>query len=380
MIYAMKAFFSYFIVYTKILQWFVSESDNIFMKKLSEFTSQFNDNAPYIDSDIDCDKIEKLKMICKEEEIPFSIGKKPINSGTIAIVFKGKVGDQNVAIKILRRGIKHKLKNATDTLSFLVYIMSFIPYLNNISFKSEIECINKKLLSQTCFINEANNIKHMQKSLKKFKLAKQTKVIESLSDESVIVMDFIDGISMDDIIKLSLDENIKYANCFLSNMFFLTFGKNTLHLDLHKGNFLFVEDDICKISLLDMGMIFVVNAEESNLLYDTYMAIYTDECDFLYIASNYKDSIISNYYGNEEKINNILKAKIPLLFKCKSSIAITRDMESFIIELKYNDLKLNNVFNNLILGFLSVLSVLVIFETKGVNISDLIKEKLNKIK
>ena len=90
---------------------FIDENTN---RKLLKFT----DNAPWTDDDID----ENLLL-----QLYFDYGlktDKPFKSGMISLVFKAYKDDQPIIIKVKRRNIESKLKDAIDNLLFFVNLIS----------------------------------------------------------------------------------------------------------------------------------------------------------------------------------------------------------------------------------------------------------------
>ena len=81
----------------------------------------------------------------------------PINSGTIAIVFKGQYDNKNIIIKLKRKNINNILKNSISLMSTIAFIVKFT-YYRYLKIDLFIETNMVYLFEQINFINEMNNI------------------------------------------------------------------------------------------------------------------------------------------------------------------------------------------------------------------------------
>lgn len=375
------AFFSRYIVYTKIFQWFNVKSSSYMGKKISNLLGVFTDKAPFVDSDIDRDAIKTLKKQAVSLGYDLDLSEIPLNSGTISLVFKGVMrrGDEvkNIAVKIQRTGIVLKVKNALETVDFILGLMNYIPYLKtaNIreSFTDSIDCLSM----QTDFANEINNIELVYKALKNYKKAKVVYVYRELCSDTCIVMNFIEGKSL---LELSSDEKKLYIEPCASVTAFMNFKKFINHLDIHPGNILFVNENGChKVCFLDMGMIMRTNIDETECLFEFVMLVYSDTtldkiCQFLI---NYKEVLVYNPDKIQDFISFIkLNYQKHSILKNKDIQSITMDISYLIYSLKGNGLVINKSFNKLIVGFVSFLGTFSNLDSDGV-FRKIIVEKLN---
>jgi len=369
----LERFFSEYIVYTKIFQWISVNVDNKFLRYIEGFTRKFMDNAPYTQNDIDNGELDIL--MSKSDSL--KIDRKPINSGTIALVFKGKLNNNDIAVKVLRTNIEYKLKCAIANIKFLLSILRYIPFINNLSLYELFDDICSKLLEQVDLTIESKNINKMYKILKPYKISKQPKAYEELCTKNVVVMDFIDGKT---IYNIDESDRKEFANNFMTLNFHLILKKFIFHLDLHSGNVLFVkEDDKCKISILDMGMIKDVKYRESNLVFDLInFVFYRDSKGIADLISEYHDIVFKDKY-DIVSITKSINIEMDNHFKKLEMYTIASDIIHVLKILKSHNCKISETFNIIVLSFISTLSIVSSLSDPK-TVECLIKEKINFFK
>lgn len=350
---------SKYIIYTKILQWINFDSLLFFGKRINTFLKNFTDKAPYIDSDIDYDSLMKLEEIGKKYEI--SINKIPINSGTISLVFKGKIKqnniDKDVAIKILRYKIKDKIDNAILNIEWLISFFEYIPIVKILNLGKIFKDAKTNLIEQTNFKNESENIQLFDKKLGKNSKIKTIKLIPELTMDNFITMEFVEGRS---VFSLSEDEKKEFTYALSLTMFFSQMKKQLFHLDLHPGNILWTNDK--KICYLDLGMIMKLKVEECNFILDfsNILICNNDNGVLLFenIINNYKDIIFKDEIHSNVFIKKIIE-KRPNIFCSKDNLDIVMDIKFLIKELNSFGFDLNERINHILFGLLSFINIFI---------------------
>ena len=112
------------IIFIKIIQWIVMEHED---KELTEIVKDMTNNVYYSENDIDYKLINDIENYNGNNLI---INKIPINSGTIALVFYGKLNDHDIVVKIMRNDTKKKLKEVISFLDDIIYIIDNMPFYN----------------------------------------------------------------------------------------------------------------------------------------------------------------------------------------------------------------------------------------------------------
>ncbi len=259
------------ILYVKIFQ-AIALNNNLIDENINNTLMKFTDNAPWTRDDIDVDTLNALK---EEQQLVLSDGVyNPINSGMISLVFKAtrNSDDSNVIIKIKRRMIERKLKDAIDNLLFFMYVLSFIPLISKYQIS---EVVNKNIdmiKHQVNFNEEVENLLKIKNNCKNLKYVKIPDVFKDVTDKypNVILMEQINGVPIN---KIQEEDYIGFAKQVLKFGFVTSLIHGVTHGDLHSGNILFIKDDNdtkykYKIGVIDFGIIFELDTEFKSALFD----------------------------------------------------------------------------------------------------------------
>ena len=292
---------NYNIVYAKILQWvFIENNTNNTNNEILEHIKSYTNNTPYQIADIDYKNLLKLYGVAdlnsdKLEIIEFE----PMNTGTISLVFKARLNNESIVIKILRKDIVIKINEGIDFLIFIANIIKYIPYLNMFMFDKLITENRINIIKQTNFINEIENIDLFYNSFKKHKYVVVPKVYKNYTNSlnNIIIMDYIHGKNINE---LEEEEKDFYLIAYIKYLISATFIKKIIHADLHQGNILFVKSNkdnepIYKVGIIDLGMIIQLNIDEINFIYSFLINLFNCEFDKIikYIDNN-KNHLIEN--------------------------------------------------------------------------------------
>src|SRR5438309_12124277 len=100
------------IIYIKIVQC-LNIRNSYIPETVYKYLRKFTDNCHYSNKDINYDALNELTVKANNLGYKLTIGKS-INSGSISIVFDGYLSDKRIVIKLLRNGVKEKVKNSLD--------------------------------------------------------------------------------------------------------------------------------------------------------------------------------------------------------------------------------------------------------------------------
>jgi len=363
-----------YVIYTKILQWVNFDFLSFLGKDVNSFLRKFTDNAPYTTEDIDYEALERLKTLGKKYNI--SIGEIPINSGTVSLVFRGTITcddkDRQIAIKLLRKNIKSKIESCVNNVEWILSFLKYIPIVNTLDLDMIFTDFKGNLIGQTDFVNEAKNIKMFNDKLCKHQKIKTFKFIEELSFENLIVMEFVEGIS---IFKLNDIDKRSFAESLSVTIFYSQMRKQLFHLDLHPGNILYTPDK--KICYLDLGMMLILEVDECNFILD-FLDLLIERNNTVETLRKllrlHKKCIFRDKSPADSFIDNII-VKNPGIFDKKDNLSIVIDTKTLITELNSSGYKISKRINQILFGFLSFINI---FVSLGENMYDITIKNIEK--
>lgn len=300
------------IIYTKIIQFDIIKFlyDD---KELNYSLKKFCYNSPYNDYDINYDVFEKLQNYANKNDSILTIENnfKPINSGTVALVYKAKLNDKDIIIKVLRKNIRRKITRGIDTVILVFEIINF--FKNIFGIDSDLQAINilifnrDLLIEQSIFLNEINNTEEFDKICRKthrnIYIPHVYKEFSYDVSNEIIVMEYINGktfaeLNTQELVDFKKSDN-KNLHYFIMETYTLY---NLIHCDLHTGNIIYSNDN--KIYLIDFGIIHRIDDNELKLIQDLFFCIKNNNIDRL-LKIIVKLICKSNFDESYKKLKNI---------------------------------------------------------------------------
>ena len=302
------------IFYIKIFQG-IGNNTNIFNKIQSEYLKKFLDNVPFNNSELYDDlKPELEKVGNKNEELIIDLDTlEIINSGVIGIVYKAKMREKTVVVKVIKNNIKNKIYQALNEYEKIIKILTYIS-LFKFYYIDDIYYSNKNLLLQQLDFNfEVDNIKKFYKNNKNTDYVEIPLVYEEFtrSNNKIIVMDYLDGRKLDN---LEDEEKNEYLEQLVNFSFKSILFNRTFHCDLHPGNIIFL-DNPKRLGIIDYGIIGEITKEEQENIYNFFNEIFKnknyDEGSRILINNCSKvintDKIIISNTDTLEKISSLTR-------------------------------------------------------------------------
>ena len=329
------------IIFIKIFQWLYAEKfyNNDFLKKNLKI---YSSNSPYTNDEIDHDLINLIIYSYKKHNYEININTKPINSGSINLIFKGKLDNKDIILKINRKNIKDKVFES----------INLFDYLNNfkaLDFYSIIDLVNenkKFLIDQVDLEIEKENQLLFYNKLIDYDIIKIPKIYndENIDNKlnmnisnkkSYIIMEQINNFYDSDNIE-EKDKNI-FSDILVKVLYIKIHIIKLMHGDLHHGNILFViENNKHKICLLDFGIIQKINIEMGNHLYNTIKC--KNKKDFLINTIKFINSY-DKENNHEKDIYNLLITKYKKFIDFDNLAVSKNEMLYVLKSFKYYNVK-----------------------------------------
>lgn len=363
-------------------------------KSLLMICQKCTNNAIYAREDID---FQLLDTITKDYDIVLD-SKEPINSGMIAVVFKGKsnITNKDVAIKIAKKDIYKKVESGYNNL-FLIYrilryiLYPFKDYYNALSTLKHFIESKDYLLSQCVFEDEIQTMIYMKNDILRMKTELKIKNVDRILvpdiynkpyDNTFIVMEFINGT---DIFNIQIEDRREYAQILVLLIVIQLFFARKFHTEPHPGNIICTNNGKKCINLIDFGMNINVTEELRNGLISLFMNTFQGgDVDYVEIINIFLIPKIdfSNYKETHNLINSIMhKLSISLISGNLSETEVLNHLKTVISSNKdFKNLKIQREIVQLLIA-LSCLnsSINILADYDNEFIKSIFYEKMNEI-
>jgi predicted unusual protein kinase regulating ubiquinone biosynthesis (AarF/ABC1/UbiB family) len=272
---------TYNLLFVKLFQ--SLSSNNYFSDEISQLFRKNTNNVYYSDAAIDR---ETLSYVINKYNITLE-NEKPINSGMIAIVYKGRINNTNddVIIKIKKKNIKNILEQSyidfINIYNFLTFILKPFQCSNFLLLFKSLTQTKEYILDQINFENEIHNIKTTFSEMKNISNNIVIPTVLNDNDDIIntnfILMTYIDGINLYQLNECDKKPYLKILLEYcLPQPFLLTY----VHSDLHPGNIIYMNvDGELKIGIIDFGMVIKSDTKNKKKMMGVFDYIYKDEID-----------------------------------------------------------------------------------------------------
>jgi len=244
---------------------------------------------------------------------PFSIiHPEPLASASIAQIHRAtlKCGAE-VVIKIQRQGINKVIASDVVVLRMLASLMEkYLPESRSLNPVQMVEEFANAIDQELDFILEASNMAHFSQIFHSDPSIFAPKPYWDLSHPQILVMEYIDGIPLDEIDRL-LAANLdlkgiaeRLLRAFLKQIFEFGFYQ----ADPHPGNFLVLPDN--RIAFIDFGLVGYVTETERHALAELLQATIAE--DFERVATIWLELA---HAGTEVNRDAFLRGLKPILLK-----------------------------------------------------------------
>lgn len=337
--------------YVKMFQ-AISSDNNVLSTDVQEYLSNYTDNVPYGDIDVDTSYLDVVN------KYNFKLGSpNPVNSGVMSLVYEiYNKENEKFIMKVKRKNIDRRLQESIEEMRFIINTISYLPYFNAMNLRDIFNENVESFIEQLDFNREVSNMEHFKEKNKHVDYIEIPSVIKNVTDynRNVIIMSYIEGKKLS-----QLEDNEKDKYCELLAKFGVkcVFFDGVYHGDLHQGNLLFMKNgDKYMIGVLDFGVIGNITREQQNKFYEFMLQFYNSHFNAA------ADLFLKNHVGPEKNLDKLTeerKKKICQKIACvlKRIITITKhatpnDMYTISNILHEYDLRILKYFCKVQLAFI----------------------------
>ena len=197
----------------------------------------------------------------QEQQIFSYFDKSPLASASIGQVHKAVLKETNepVVVKLLRPDVKAVMaEDLTILMEFASWISSKSQWAENLGFYDLAKGFSMALSEEVDFHIEARNMEQMMNIVKSGNInAKIPKVLLDVSNDNILVMEFIKGHSVSNAENSFLQAQVD-RHAFAQNLLYAFLQQalvsGIFHADPHPGN-IYIEQDTGKLVMLDYGAV-----------------------------------------------------------------------------------------------------------------------------
>jgi len=267
--------------FIKLAQVLSSRPDLITVQYANEFKKLQDDVPPF--------SIEDAKRIIQKELKPalsnifVHFDEMPIAAASIAQVHKAVLlnGDE-VVVKIQRPYIKEQIQTDISILSYIARLLDkYFPESRFFNPVGIVEEFSKTVRKELDFTEEARNCNRFKRNFEHNPDVYFPKIYSEFVTESIIIMERIEGVRIDDIDaieKMGIDKK-RLAKNGVDAYFKQILEDGFFHADPHPGNILVMPTGV--IAFLDFGIVGRVSDELKETMANTFIALIQKDFDRL---------------------------------------------------------------------------------------------------
>jgi predicted unusual protein kinase regulating ubiquinone biosynthesis (AarF/ABC1/UbiB family) len=241
---------------------FVSSRVDILPKEYTDILSELQDSVSPVESRVAINRIEE-ELSGNVSDLFASIDQAPVAAASLGQVHKAVLKNSEiVAVKVMRPGIEATVSLDLATLKVLIaFAGRFTKVGKFVDLKDVYDEFEEVITEELDYIKEAKNIETFQASFCEFPGVTTPKVYGELTTSKVLVMEFIEGVKINEIDKL---EGSSINKKKLASILYLSYLKQLLedgffHADPHPGNLIVKKDGT--LCYIDFGMVGRVSNE-----------------------------------------------------------------------------------------------------------------------
>ena len=231
---------------------------------------------------------EAIRIIEEEtgrqvQQVFLRLDREPVAAASIAQVHHGTLTDgSEVVVKVQRPGIREQIETDVNILTAVAHLMErYIPESVFYNPTGIVEEFSRTVRKELDFTEEARNCIRFRKNFEKIHDVLIPTVYGDFTTESLLVMERIDGVRIDDIegiTRLGLDRK-SLARIGVDAYFKQVLEDGFFHADPHAGNIFAMADG--RVGFMDFGIVGRVSPELRETMANTFLALIHKDFDKL---------------------------------------------------------------------------------------------------
>lgn len=232
---------------------------------------EYCDALAQLRSKVDPMSFQEIQTILKQQyknvnKVFSHINKKSIGSASIAQVHKAKlVNGKSVVIKIRRPHVEETIDMDVKLMKKAILVLHLNKIIKVMDLNEVIDQMYQTAKEEINFNTEAEHLKKFKLNNKNISYVDCPKVYQNLTTKEVLVMEYIDGIKINEIEKLKANDYncLKIGEKLSNNYINQAINDGFFHADPHPDNILIKNNQII---FIDLGMMGTLSTKNKALL------------------------------------------------------------------------------------------------------------------
>jgi predicted unusual protein kinase regulating ubiquinone biosynthesis (AarF/ABC1/UbiB family) len=218
----------------------------------------------------------------------------PLAAASLGQVHRGRVGGQEVVVKVLRPGVEAMVALDLD-LSFRILFWLNVLFRNHHveGITNVVREFSARVRDEMDFRAEARNMDRFRASFRQHRGVRVPRVFEDLSTRRVLVMEYLSGTKIDRLHDRFASGDLRFEDIMdrLAGLYLrMMLADGFLHADPHPGNLLVADDG--SLVVLDWGMAIEVPRQMRDAMLNLALAVERNDLDQM-ISGMYRLGMIS---------------------------------------------------------------------------------------
>jgi predicted unusual protein kinase regulating ubiquinone biosynthesis (AarF/ABC1/UbiB family) len=243
----------------------------------TEVLSQLQDDVPPAPYD---EVREVIAEDIGEPERVFSrFDREPISGASIGQVHVAERGDERYAVKVLRPGVRDRIETDLRVIdSTLPLVLRFAKEGQRFTLSNLADQFKEAIREETDYEREARSIEMIRDNLSDEPVV-VPRVVDELSSDRVITMEYIEGTKITDVESLRRQgiDTARVVRDLQRAYIQMVLEDGVFHADPHPGNLAVTPDG--RVIFYDFGIVGRITDETRDGIFDFYVAISNDDVD-----------------------------------------------------------------------------------------------------